>query len=310
MGVTRFDLLQANQIIGGGMGAVPAVSPFAKVFFVDGTNGSDTSDGRSPDRAVATIAQAIALSTSGAGDHIVIAPGTYTVTAAVVPKARNVFRAAVLTEVTPSVVISGNIADVVQVDVSGTEWYGIEFKAAGATADNLVDIADAADVSGAKFIGCTFNGNDQTSVDALNLTDGTFNTTGLVVRNCLFRDLTGTMIDVGVLGMPYAVIENNTFAHDVNSGVGIALADTTAFVTGKAFSISFNKFMPFDATGDEVGISIAGTENVTGVGLIAYNLFSYGASATSITQDKISKAEVNNFTGDAATGGTLVDPGT
>jgi hypothetical protein len=309
MGVTNFDVVVANQLIGG-VSATPPVSPFAKVLYVDGTNGSDTNNGQSPSRACATIAQAISLSTSGAGDHIVVAPGTYTVTSAVVPKAGNVIRAAIVVPRKPTVVISGNIADVVQVDVDNVIFQGIEFKAAGSTADNLVDVADAADVNGLIFDSCVFNGADQTSVVGLQLDDATFIPTGLIVRNCLFRDLTGTMIDVGVLGMPYAQIINNQFAHDVNSGKGIALADTTAFATGKGYVIAYNLFTAFDATGDEVGISIAGTENTTGAGIIAYNLFAYGAAATSITQDKLSLSEVNNYTGDAATGGTLVDPGT
>jgi hypothetical protein len=310
MGLTNFDVVVANQFVGGTSGAAPAVSPFAKVLYVDGTNGSDTNNGQAPDRAFATIAQAISSSVSSRGDHIVIAPGTYTVTSAIVPKANNVFRAAVVNPRFPTVTIVGDIADVVQIDVSGTFWLGIQFKAGGNTADNLVDIADAADVNGATFESCVFHGDDKTSVVGIQADDATFIPTGLIVRNCLFRDLTGTMIDIGVLGMPYSVIQYNTFAHDVNSGKGIALADTTAFATGKGYVIADNIFLPFDATGDEVGVSIAGTEDTTGAGIIARNLFSYGAAATSITQDKLSKSEVNNYTGDAATGGTLVDPGT
>jgi hypothetical protein len=310
MGVTNFDVVSANAFIGGGIGNNYPLSPFAKTIYVDGTNGSDGNTGASPSAAVASIAQAITLSTSGAGDHIIIAPGTYTITSALVPKSRSVLRAAVIRPRVPTVTITGNIADLIQIDVDGVVLWGLEVKASGATADNLVDVADIADVNGVTFDSCVFNGADQTSVVGIQLDDATFVPTGLVVVNCLFRDLTGTMIDVGVLGMPYAVIQNNTFAHDVNSGKGIALADTTAFVTGKGYVIADNLFLPFDATGDEVGISIAGTEDTTGAGIIARNLFSYGAAATSITQDKLSKSEVINYTGDAATGGTLVDPGT
>lgn len=309
MGLTNFDVVVANQFIGG-VSAAPSVSPFAKVLYVDGTNGSNTNNGQSPSAAFATIAQAVTASVSGRGDHIVVAPGTYTITASLVPKANNVIRAAVVNPRYPTVSIAGNVADLVQVDVSGVVFLGVEFAATGSTADNLVDVADGADVNGLIIDSCVFNGADQTSVVGLQMDDATFIPTGVIVRNCLFRDLTGTMIDVGVLGMPYAEITNNVFAHDVNSGKGIALADTTAFVTGKGYTIAFNRFMPFDATGDEVGISIVGTENTTGAGMIAYNLFSYGAAATSITQDKLSLSEINNYTGDAATGGTLVDPGT
>lgn len=306
MGKTNFDVVVANQLIGGTMSEV---SPFAKVLYVDGTNGSDTNNGQQPDRAFATIAQAISLSTSGAGDHIVIAPGTYTITSALVPKARNVFRAAVVTPRVPSVIITGNIADLIQLDVDGVVFYGIEIKASGNTADNLVDIADTTAVSGVVFDSCTFNGDDKTSVDAINAADATNAVTGLVVRNCLFRDLTGTPIDIGVQGMPYGYIGYNHFAIDVNSGTGINLADTSAFATGKGYVIEHNVFTGFDATADEVGITIAGTEDTTGAGIIRNNYFAYMAAAA-ITIDKLSKSEVNNYYGDAATGGTLVDPGT
>lgn len=309
MATTNFDIVQANQFVGGGLG-VPAVSPFARIFYVDGTNGSDGNTGDSMTQAFATIGAAITASLTGRGDHIVIAPGTYTITSALVPKKFNIFRAAIPAFRSPTVVITGNIADLIQIDVDGVQFHDIEIKAAGNTADNLVDIADGAAVAGAVFNRCVFNGVDKTSVIGINANDASNAVTGLVVIYCLFRDLTGTMINIGVNGMAYSYIAYNQFAHDVNSGIGIALADTGAFATGKGYVIEHNVFTPFDATGDEVGISIAGTEDTTGAGIIRNNYFSYGGAALSITQDKLSKSEVNNYTGDAATGGTLVDPGT
>lgn len=257
-----------------------------------------------------TIGDAITASTASQGDVIIVAPETYTVTSAIVPKAYTSIIAAVQpTNRVPSVKISGNIADVVQVDVDGVYFEGIEFLAAGNTADNLVDVADSAAVSGLTFKNCVFNGADKTSVIGINAADATNAVTGLTVTGCLFRDLTGTCLNVGVQGMPYAYVAYNQFAIDVNSGVGIALADTSAFATGKGYVIEHNDFTGFDATADEVGISIAGTENTTGAGIIRNNYFSYLAAAA-ITIDKLSKSEVNNYVGDAGTGGTLVDPGT
>src|SRR3990167_2373128 len=46
-------------------------------FFVDAENGSDTYDGLAWGRAKATIQAAITLCTTGKGDIIWIAPGTY-----------------------------------------------------------------------------------------------------------------------------------------------------------------------------------------------------------------------------------------
>lgn len=296
------------------------VSPLGKTFFVVSSTDASLGDFLNEfpvdrdgvTRVHTTLAAAISNCVSGRGDVVYIAPGTYTVTSAVVPVANTSFIAMRRSNPrVPTVIITGNIADVVQIDVNDTYWEGIEFKAAGNTADNLVDIADAAAVSGCSFVNCVFNGDDKTSVVGIQADDASFAVTGLVVEGCLFRDLTGTCIDVGVLGIPYARIQNNQFALDVNGGTGIALADTTAFATGKGYVIDSNLFTGFDATGNEVGITIAGTENTTGAGIISRNYFSYvGVGGGAITIDKLSLSEVNNYAGDAATGGTLVDPGT
>lgn len=308
MGDTNFDTIIASQFIGG---MLPQVSPFAQLWYVDGTNGSDGNNGKSPRKAFQTIAAAISASVAGRGDTIIIAPGTYTITAILSPKAQTIFRAAMYSQRNPTVKITATaVADLVDVDADNVQFYGIEFLAGGNTVDNLVNIASVASVNGVRFEGCVFNGADKTSVAGILATHATNTLNALVVFNCLFRDLTGTMIDIGVQGIPYGYIGYNQLAHDVNSGKGIALADTGAFATGKGYVIEHNIFTPFDATGDEVSISIAGTEDTTGVGIIRSNFFSYGSSSTSITQDKVSKSEIDNRTGDAATGGTLVDPGT
>lgn len=307
MGVTNFDVVQANAFLG----PVPEANVFGNTWYVDGTNGSDGNTGKSPSQAVATIAKA-ATTLGAAGDNIMIAPGTYTITASFAPKARQFFRAAIINPRYPTVSITTTSAltgDMVTIDVSGTVWYGIEFLAGHANLATLVDIADGAAVNGCWFHSCVFNGADKTSVVGIQADDATFALEGLTVENCLFRDLTGTHIDIGALGFAYSLIRNNLFAIDINSGTAIALADTTAFATGKGYAIIQNDFTGFDATADEVGITIAGTENTTGAGIIRNNFFSYLAAAA-ITIDKLSLSEVNNYYGDAATGGVLVDPGT
>jgi len=302
MGITEFDQVKANAFIG----AVPGVSPFNKIIYVDGTNGGDGNDGKSPSSAVASIGQAITI--GAAGDTVVIAPGTYTITTAIVPKARMIFKAAIMVQREPTVSIASAIALPVTIDVDGVQFHGIEFIATDNAVTNLVDIAETTAVNGLTFNGCVFNGADKTTVVALNLDDGAVATTGLVVTNCLFRDLTGTHINVGVLGMPYAYIAYNQFAIDVASGTAIALADTSAFATGKGYVIEHNDFTGIDATKDEVGITVAGTEDTTGAGMIRNNYFAYLAAAA-ITIDKIGFSCIQNYYGDA-TGGLLVDVGT
>jgi len=65
-------------------GGAPVGEPIRPImgeaFFVDGTNGSDSNDGRSPSAAKATITAGIALQTAnstGLGDAIYVFPGTY-----------------------------------------------------------------------------------------------------------------------------------------------------------------------------------------------------------------------------------------
>lgn len=285
-------------------------NPFAtNTWWIDGTNGSNSNTGTSPDKPLATLQ--FALASSVAGDVFIIAPGTYTLTAAFVPLARQTFMAAVQFTRKPSVIIvSSAIADMINVDVSGVQFYGIEFQAGDDTCDNLINVAKNAAVTGLIIADCVFNGADKASVVGIKVsTAATFAGKNLVVVRCLFRDLTGTHILVGTLGFEYSYIAYNHFAIDVNSGTAISLGDTGAFATGKGYIIEHNDFTGFDATADEVGITIAGTENTTGAGIIRNNYFAYLA-ASAITVDKLSLSEVNNYVGDAATGGTLVDPGT
>ncbi len=263
-------------------------------------------------RFFSTIAEANSACVSGRGDLVLIADGSYTLSAALVPVANTKF-AAIRQENPrfPSVTITaGAIADIVQVDVDHVVFEGIRFLAGDNTNDNIIDVADTADVVGFTVKNCVFDGADKTSCVGIKAADATFTNTGMSVTGCLFKDLTGTMISIGVLGMPYASISKNTFVHDINSGIGISLADTAAFATGKGYEIVDNTFLPFDATGDEVGISIAGTEDTTGAGIIARNFFSYSAAGTAITIDKLGKATIDNRTAAATGGGTVVTTGT
>ena len=289
-----------------GLSTIPT-SPFATTYYVS-TAGNDSNVGTGPSTAFLTIAAAIAATTANKGDTIIIAPGTYT-EAVLVPKAFTIFRAGIQTYRKPSVIITSNIATMVDVEVNGVQFHDIEFLAGGDTTDQLINVADTAAVDGLVFNRCVFNGADKVTVVGIKNSDATFAGTRITVTDCLFRDLTGTCIAIGVLGFAYSYIGYNQFAIDVDSGTAISLADTTSFAIGKGYVIELNDFTGFDATANEVGITIAGTENATGAGIIRNNYFSYLAAAA-ITIDKLSLSEINNYYGDAATGGTLVDPGT
>ena len=168
-------------------------------------------------------------------------------------------------------------------------------------------MANTVAVSGLNFIGCWLDGNNKTSVDGISSVHATLAVTGLLVRGCRFKDIDNGII-IGVSGMPLSLIEGNVFELRANADVGINLADTTAFLTGYGYSIRNNDFIG-NAAAAPVGIAIAGTENTVGAGIIRNNFFSF-CTAAAITIDKLSQSEINNYYGDAATGGTLVDPGT
>jgi len=78
MGKTNLDVLQVNQIVGGGAG-VPATA--GKVIYCDYGNGGDGNNGESPEEAVKTIAQAYSLATTNKFDVIaLIGNSTHVVT--------------------------------------------------------------------------------------------------------------------------------------------------------------------------------------------------------------------------------------
>jgi hypothetical protein len=307
MSVSRFGELQANAYLG----SAHDNSPFGKIWYVDVTNGSDGNSGEAPDEAVAGIAAAISRAVATRGDSVHIAPGTYTITSALSPKAFMTFRAAVLNPAAPSVSIRGNIVNLMKVDVNGCRFIGLEFRATGQTVNDMIKLADTTAITGGvTFEDCVFNGNDivpaaTNGVGAIWANDATNAVTGLVIRRCLFRDLGATCLEVGVQGIPYAKIEDNVFAIDTNLGVGISLEDTAAYATGKGYTIRNNEFIGPDATTtSQVGIRLVGTENQTGAGIIRNNYFSFFSIAP-ITADKLEGSIITNYYG-GTTGGDQV----
>lgn len=300
---------------------------FAKTVHLDVTNGNASNKGTGPRDAVLTIKQALAL--SAVWDELLFAPGTYPVDvgdASVKPLAFQTWRAAVPSYGgAPSVIIvadaDDNVATPVVVDVDGVTFDGIELKlvAGGTTALYLLDAAQTTAVRGLHFINCWFNLN---GVDALviglRFNDATNAITGLTIKNCRGFGATATaavpaIIQVGVGGIPDALIEHNIFAVQAADGGALAFdfLDPGAAAKSYANVIRYNDFIgPSDGGGDASPIKFAAamTEDEI-VGMMRTNYFS-NCVAQPVTIDKYNNSIIENYVGDNATGGTLVDPGT
>lgn len=291
------------------------VSPnaFGDTWYVDTGSGNDANSGLDPRSAFATLDAA--RSASAAGDIIVIAPGTYTQTAAeepLTPKANQTWMAAKPNgRGQPSVVIEGTAeATVVDVEVAGVVFEGIEFQADADAVVQIVDVSETATVKGLTFRNCWFNANGKTTVVGLNADDGTFIVTGLYVTGCRFTQC-DTGLKIGVKGFGQSVIEDNIFECQLAADIGIDLADTSeAGPTGWVIrNNDFTGALDGDADG-LLAIKIAGTSNAIGVGIIRTNYLGDFAE-DAITQDIMEEMIVENYYGEAdgATGGTKITGG-
>lgn len=301
-------------------------NPFGTVFYVDGTNGSDSNDGTSPNNAIQTLAQAI--TDSAAGDTIVIAPGTYTVdvgVASIAPKADQTWLGAKPSlGAAPSVIIVADADDHVNspmaIDVNGVVFKDIEFKliAGGTNALYILEAAQTTAVRGLVFEDCWFNMNsvDAAGVLGLRFNDATNAVTGLVMRHCRFvGGDAGTnqcsYMTIGVGGLPGALIEDCVFEMESPDGdsYGIDFIDPTVAKNSYGFTVRNCDFIgPKDGGGDGVAINVQGGTEDEIVGMFRTNYMSN--CTASITIDKINNSIVRNYEGDDALGGSIVNPGT
>jgi len=289
------------------------VNQFGKMYFVDGTNGSDNNGGLTPASAFATLAAA--RSASAAGDTVIVAPGTYTVdvgTASLAPKANQTWMAGMpALGGAPTVIIIADADDnanaPVAVDVDGVVFRDLEFRlvAGGTTALYCMDAGQTSAVRGLTFDGCWFNMNsvDGAGVIAARFNDGTNAITGLLMRNCHFigGDATtnqSVYIDVGVGGLPDGLITGNSFALESADGDALAIRFLDPGAAAKSYAVRIidNLFIGASDGGDDaIPIEFAGamTEDEI-VGVIADNTFAH-CGPEPITLAKMDGGIVNNW---------------
>lgn len=312
-----------------GLPLTGAVNPFGDVWFVAASGGSDgiNTSQNSITRPYATIAKAIAVGV--AGDTIILGRGTHSVdvsAAALVPLADMQFVAAISPlGGKPATIITHDAddgADLITIDVDGVGFHGIEFLfvAGGTTAVRTVAVSQTTAVSGLIFRDCWFNQNsvDATTVISIAVDDASNATTGMVIQGCRFIGGDATTgqaiyINVGVPGIPAALIENNVFELESadNDARAFIFGDPTATTGSYAMVIRNNDFIgPKDGGVDcapiEFNASMTEDEIVC---MIRTNYFG-GCTASAITVDKINSSIVWNYGGHTTAGGALIDPGT
>lgn len=301
------------------------VAPQGNIVYVDGTNGSATGSGLTPDSAVTTLA--LGLTASAVGDIISIAPGLYTVdigSAAIIPLTDQTWMASVPSHGgAPNVVITADADDTADVlfsiDADNVTFIGLEFKmiSAAATHIRLVDAAQDSAVRGLVFLDCWFNLNDQddAGILACAFDDASNTITGLVMRNCRFtgNDATTTAdvnyIEVGAPGIPGAMIEDCVFELEGIDGDNHAFTFADPAGSNKSYGmvIRNNDFIGAqDNAADTVAIIFNGSMTDGEImGMVRSNFFA-GCTAIAVTASKISKSVIRNFVTDSS-GGALVD---
>lgn len=306
---------------------IAGINPLGTVIFVAASGGNDSNAGTSPNAAKATIASAITA--AGAGGTIVLGPGTHNVdvsVAALTPLANQQFISAIPSfGGAPRAVIANDAddgANIVVVDVDGTVWRDIEFRnvTAATVCVTQFSISQTTAVRGIHFENCWFNQNAMDgAMISVAMNDATNATTGAVFKHCRFAGGSGTTsvpiyIQIGIGGATRGLIEDCVF--ELSNADG----DTTAIdfldpgpggTSSYALTIRHNDFIgPTDGGNDAEAIVVAAAMTRDEIIPAIRNNFFHQCSVAPITVDKFNESIINNYYGDSATGGTLVDPGT
>ncbi len=160
-----------------------------KYFFVDSAIGSDGNDGTDSSLPLATIARAIALATSGAGDVIIIYPGTYAENLTV--SKNDITFVAAHTQGNSKRVGVAPATGIALILAQCNRFTAIGIRFVGTSA-----VGVKSDGEGSKFVNCDFTSDTSDGFKFLGATNTDFTGSGTLFLNCIFRECGGAGLKV------------------------------------------------------------------------------------------------------------------
>ena len=229
MGITNFDALSAkNGYFVGPNGQETSFlgdGGLYTAFYVDGNAGRDSNNGKSWNKAVKTIAKAIALADDDIAvtnhwdrrNRIYVNGGAYTESLIRFPEKTDIIGVGI-TDFLAKAKITG--VQVPATGVMGCRWHNIAFQ--NVTAAETVKLATGN--HGAGFYNCDFLGNGTTTIGLLST-----NNVDLTVENCRFYG-NGDANLKQLIGISIAGTTQNSnlriVGNWINAAVGITVADS------------------------------------------------------------------------------------
>lgn len=282
----------------GGVGGVGSfLTKDSDIWYVDANKTAPTAsgDGKSPQTAFLTIAEA--LTAAGDGDSIYIGPGDYEISAALAVTNSN------LKIIGPNkscndyaaLIYSDAAMDLMTIDANNVSVVGLGFSTVGGNG-NGISISGTTTSYKVYIAGCRFDGYGKVGTGVF--CDATQDSPDLVVENCLFREWSAAAINHNATRAMYRGNLINVKA----AGIGI---DCTPTEGNRPDSWIIGNYI-LGSNSTDTGIKIASTEPTDGTLLIAENVVTN--CNLNITQDKSDAGVVNNGTYGDGNALVQVDP--
>jgi len=294
-------------------------------YLVDGRtySSSDNNDGLSPERALATIAQAVTNATANAGDVIALLPGTHVSANAAVNKAGLTFVGLPfypqmeVNDLTsglygPKVIITGSASNSLTVTADSTHFYNIKFL----PITQKTSVSFSAAATNLRFNRCLI---DNTGVVGHANTKGVIASgaaAGVMFQGCVFKDSSvttscGAAVDLGA--STHFFFDKCIVYKDGSIASGVAW--TTAIVIADGCSGTFREL---DYIGTEVSVGttkVVTAGALTGAGVVHALRCTMTVNTAGLLFDDFAAADMDlclNYVATVAggTGGTLITAST